>query len=95
MVFIKLLYNYFSGPFDEFNSLVRLTSGTVAPSKVELDLKNMYQKGIYLFPRVSHGLYWLKCWAVYVILRHIMLVILYFVKVVQYKKLRFIPFWKI
>lgn len=45
-------------PFDnEFKSLVHLTSGTVAPSKVESDMKNMYQKGIYLFQGVYHGLY--------------------------------------
>ena len=47
---IMELMNNTINPFDkEYTSLVHLTSGSVAPSKVESDMKNMYQKFIYLF----------------------------------------------
>jgi hypothetical protein len=53
---IMELMNNTINPFDnEYTSLVHLTSGSVAPSKVESDMKNMYQKGIYLFIYIRHN----------------------------------------
>ena len=40
------LVNTIVNPFDnEFQSLVHLSNGTVAPNNVESDMKNMHEKG--------------------------------------------------
>lgn len=44
---IMELLNNTINPFDnEYNCLVHLTNGSIAPTKVDSDMKNMYQKGI-------------------------------------------------